>query len=153
MKKKEMNHVARSICEYLMSRNNDIAGYWGIGFLCLKSISENRTQFHFKVKPGEPIRIYSYELLESLRVTDHLTKHNLDTIEGRLSYFEDGRYPSGSKKYTCGISIAVTQDGRTGMYICHVACWPHDTRMERRSTRFKPTPKPRFLERVKGILK
>ncbi|MCC5851172.1 MAG: hypothetical protein JJU29_24030 [Verrucomicrobia bacterium] len=153
MKKKQMNHVARSICEYLMSRNNDIAGYWGIGFICKKSISENRRQFHFKVKPGEPIKIYSYELLDSLRVTDKLTKCNLDSIEGRLSYFEDGRYPSGSKKYTCGISVAVTQDGRTGMYICHVACWPHDSRLERRSARFIPPQKPGFLGRFKGMLK
>ena len=110
-----MNHVARSLCEYLMSRNNDIAGYWGIGFLCRRSIEENRVQFHFKVRPGEALQIYSCEIIGSLNITQKLEKHNLDSIEGRLSFFEDGRYPSGNKKYTCGIAIAVTQDGRTGL--------------------------------------
>jgi hypothetical protein len=153
MKKREMNHVARSLCEYLMSRNNDIAGYWGIGFLCQKSITENRVQFHFKVRPGEALRIYSYEVLDSKTITDKLVKHNLSTIEGRLSFFEDGRYPSGSKKYTCGIAIAVTQDGRTGMYICHVECWSHDPKFERRSTRYTPPPKTGIIDKIKTLLK
>ena len=77
MKRREMNHVARSLCEYLMSRNNDIAGYWGIGALCQKSIKENRVQFHFKVRPGELLRIYSYEILGSLEVTEKLVKPNI----------------------------------------------------------------------------
>ncbi len=136
-----------------MSRNNDIAGYWGIGFLCQKSISENRVQFQFKVIPGEPLKIYSYEILGSLVVTEKLTKHELDSIEGRLSFFEDGRYPSGNKKFTCGISVAVTQNGRTGMYICHVACWPHDSRQESRSTRFKSPQNLGLVERIKGMLR
>ena len=72
-----MNHVARSLCEYLMSRNNDIAGYWGIGALCQNSIKENRVQFHFKVRPGELLRIYSYEILGSLEVTEKLVKPNI----------------------------------------------------------------------------
>lgn len=148
-----MNHVARSLCEYLMSRNNDISGYWGIGFLCLKSIRENRVQLHFKVKPGEPLKIYSYEILGSLEITEKLVQHNLDSIEGRLSFFEDGRYPSGRKKYTCGISIAVTQDGRTGMYLCHVVCWPHDPRQERRSTRYTPPVKTGLIDKIKNMLK
>ena len=153
MKRREMNHVARSICEYLMSRNNDIAGYWGIGFLCHKSVSEQKVQFHFKVRPGELLRIHNYDLLGSRAVTDKLVKHNLNSIEGRLSFFEDGRYPSGSKKYTCGIAIAVTQDGRTGMYICHVECWAHDPRIERRSTRYEQPPKTGLLDRIKTMIR
>lgn len=153
MKRREMNHVARSICEFLMSRNNDIAGYWGIGVLCLKSITENRVQFHFKVRPGEVIRIYGYELMDSSVITEKLVKHKLCTIEGRLSFFEDGRYPSGSKKYTCGIAVAVTQDGRTGMYICHVECRPHDPSQERRSTRYTPPQRKGLIGRIKGLIK
>jgi hypothetical protein len=56
----------------------------------------------------------------------------LDSIEGRLSFFEDGRYPHGAEKYTCGIAIAITQDGRTGLSMSHVECWPHDPSRERR---------------------
>jgi hypothetical protein len=152
MKRREINHVARSLCEYLMSRNNDIAGYWGIGFLCQKSATERRVQFHFKVRPGELLRIHNYDLLGSREVTEKLVKHNLDSIEGRLSFFEDGRYPSGSKKYTCGIAIAATQDGRIGMYICHVECWAHDPRLERRSNRYESPPKPGFIDKIKAIM-
>jgi len=59
-------------------------------------------------------------------VTDQLVRFELDSIEGRLSFFEDGRYAHGVEKYTCGIAIAITQDGRTGMNMSHIECWPHD---------------------------
>ncbi len=98
MKRREMNHVARSLCEYLMSRNNDIASYWGMGVLCQNSIKDNRVQFHFRVRPGELLRIYSYEILGSQEITDKLVKHNLDTIEGRLSFFEDDRQNQSNLK-------------------------------------------------------
>ena len=147
-----MNQVARSLCEYLMSRNNDIAGYWGIGVLCQESIKDKRVRFNFKVRPGELLRIYSYELLGSLEITDKLIEHNLNSIEGRLSFFEDGKYPSGSPKYTCGIAIAVTQDGRTGMHICHVGCWPHDPAHESRSSRYTPPPKIWLINRIETSL-
>jgi len=140
MKRREMNHAARSLCEYLMSRNNDIAGYWGIGFLCRKAIAGNLVQFHFRVRPGELLRIAGYEILGSKAVTDKWVGRGLDAIEGRLSFFEDGRYPSGSRKYTCGMAMAVTQGGRTGLYLCHVQCWPHDPDVERRSGRYVPPP-------------
>ena len=81
MKKREMNHVARSLCEYLMSRNNDIAGYWGIGVLCQKSITEKRVQFHFKIRPGEPLRIYSYEILGSQVITEKYFVMILDKLD------------------------------------------------------------------------
>ena len=44
----------------------------------------------------------------------------LDSIEGRLSFFADGRYPDGAEKYTCGIAISITQGGRTGLSMSHV---------------------------------
>ncbi len=50
------------------------------------------------------LRIYSNEISDSKVVTDKLVKSGLDSIEGRLSFFEDGRYPHGAEKYTCGIA-------------------------------------------------
>lgn len=100
-----MNSLAHSLCAYLCSRNNDIAGYWGIGILCAVSKREKRPKFSFKVYPGELLRIYSSEITDSKVVTDKLLKFGLDSIEGRLSFFEDGRYPHGAEKYTCGIAI------------------------------------------------
>lgn len=130
-----MNSLAGSLIDYLFSRNNDIAGYWGIGMLCATAKREDRHKFSFKIHPGQIIKIYSCELNFSQAVTEKLVKFNLDSIEGRLSFFEDGRYADGADKYTCGLTIAITQDGRTGLSIAHTACWPHDPRRERQSTR------------------
>jgi hypothetical protein len=152
MKRREMNSLAHSLCAYLCSRNNDIAGYWGIGMLCAVSKKERRPKFSFKIYPGEIIRIYSCEITGSKVVTDKLVKFDLDSIEGRLSFFEDGRYPHGAEKYTCGIAIAITQGGRTGLSISHVECWPHDSSRERRRAS-ATAARQSLLERLKGLLK
>ena len=131
-----MNALAHSLCAYLCSRNNDIMGYWGIGMLCAISRKEKKPKFSFKIYPGESLCIYSCELTNSRIITDKLMKFDLDSIEGRLSYFPDGRYPDGAAKYTCGIAIAITQGGRTGLSMSHVECWPHDELRERRRANF-----------------
>jgi hypothetical protein len=137
MKRREMNSVARSLCAYLSSRNNDVAGYWGIGMLCAASKREAKPQFSFKIYPGQLIKIYGCEITDSKVVTDKLVKFGLDSIEGRLSFFEDGRYPHGAEKFTCGIAIAITQGGRTGLSLSHIECWPHDPSRERRRSGFE----------------
>jgi hypothetical protein len=82
--------------------------------------------------PGQLLKIYGCEITDSKVVTDKLVRFELNSIEGRLSFFEDGRYPHGAEKYTCGIAIAITQGGRTGLSLSHVECWPHDPSCERR---------------------
>ena len=135
MKRREMNSVARSLCQYLCSRNNDISGYWGIGMLCLASKQNCLKQMSFKIWPGKPIEINGYEISGSNVITNKLIKHDLDSIEGRVSFFLDGHYPHGAECYTCVIAIAITQNGRTGLGIYHVHCWPHDpSRESRRAT-------------------
>lgn len=146
-----MNSLAHSLCAYLCSRNNDIAGYWGIGMLCAVSKRERKPKFSFKIYPGALLRIYSYEISNSGVVTDKLVKFGLDSIEGRLSFFADGRYPHGAEKFTCGIAIAITQGGRTGMSMSHVECWPHDSSRERRRVTYV-APNPSLLERLKSVL-
>jgi len=127
-----MNSLAASLCAYLCSRNNDIAGYWGIGKLCEVARRERKRKFSFKIRPGEMLYIYGYEITNSRIVTDKLEQFGVDSIEGRLSFFEDGRYPDGAQKYTCGIAIAISQDSRTGLSMSHVECWPHDPLREHR---------------------
>jgi hypothetical protein len=139
MKKRQMNSLAASLCSYLTSRNNDIAGYWGIGKLCEVARREGKRKFSFKIRPNEILQIYGYEITNSKIVTEKLAKFELDSIEGRLSFFEDGRYPNGAQKYTCGIAIAITQDRRTGLSMSHVECWPHDPLRERRRAAGIPT--------------
>lgn len=137
MKRREMNSLAGSLCAYLGSRNNDIAGYWGIGMLCATSKREGKRKFSFKMYPGKIIKIYGCEITDSKIITEMLVKFDLDSIEGRLSFFEDGRYPHGAEKFTCGIAIAITQGGRTGLSMSHVECWPHDPTRERRRAGFE----------------
>lgn len=152
MKRCEMSALANSLCAYLCSRNNDIAGYWGIGILCASAIRKKRHRVSFKIFPGQPICIDRCEISDSKVITEKLVKFGLDSIEVRLSFFEDGRYHHGSAKYTCGIAIAITQGGRTGMYISHTACWPHDASRERQSTRNQDI-KVSLLARLNNLLK
>ena len=130
-----MNALARSLCGYLFSRNSDINGYWGIGMLCAISKRTGKSKISFKIYPGEVIRIIGCEVTGSKVVTDKLVHFDLDTIEGRISFFPDGHYADGVEKYTCGVAIAITQGGRTGLSLSHVDCWPHDPSREIRSVR------------------
>jgi len=132
LKRREMNSLANSLCGYLCSRNNDVAGYWGVGVLCAISKKDEKPKFSFKIYPGRALTIYGCEITNSKAVTGKLVKFGVDSIEGRLSFFQDGRYANGAEKYTCGIAIAVTQGGRTGMSMSNVECWPHDPSREGR---------------------
>src|SRR5215510_5236194 len=76
MKRREMNSLARSLCAYLSSRNNDIAGYWGIGMLCAASKRQSKPKFSFKIYPGQLIRVYGCEITDS-----KLVKFDLVSIE------------------------------------------------------------------------
>ena len=78
-------------------------------------------------------------------------KFDLDSIEGRLSFFEDGRYPHGAEKYTCGVAIAITQGGRMGLSLSHIECWPHDPSRERRRAGFEAGEASWFV-RLKSLL-
>ncbi len=132
-----MNSIARSLYEYLGSRNNDIAGYDGIGMLCATAKREGKYHFSFKIYPGQLIKIYGYEITDSKVVTDKLVKFGLDPIEGRMSFFEDGHFPHGAARYWCSIVSAITQGGRTGMSLTHFYCWPNDPSRERRRAGFE----------------
>lgn len=147
-----MNSLAKSLCAYLSSRNHDIAGYWGIGMLCAVSKRENKPKFSFKIYPGQPLTIYGCQVTDSKRVTDKLIPFDLDSIEGRLSFFEDGRYPHGAEKYTCGMAIAITQGGRTGLSLSHIECWPHDPSREIRRAGAEAA-EASWVSRLKNLLK
>ncbi len=147
MKRRQMNALAHSLCAYLCSRNHDIAG----GQLCAWAMREEKQKLSFKIYPGRPIAICGHELTHSVTVTSKLVKFELDTIEGRMSFFRDGRYPHGAERYTCGIAIAITQGGRTGLSLRHVACWPHDATRERRRES-AAVVRTTLVERVRKLL-
>lgn len=130
MKRRALSSIAESLCGYLGSRNNDIAGYWGIGVLCSLAQKEARGMYGFNIIPGEVIRIHGCEITDSRRVTDKLVKFKVDLIEGRLSFFDDGCYGDGTQRYACSIAVAVTQGDRTGVATSQVQCRPHDASRE-----------------------
>ncbi len=147
-----MNSLANSLCDYLCSRNNDIAGYWGIGVLCAASKKAARAKFGFKIYPGQAIIINGCEVTDSKRITGKLVGLGIESIEGRLSFFEDGRFPHGKEKYTCGIAVAITQAGRTGMSLSHVECWPLDPSRESRRA-CATLARVSLMDRLKKLLK
>ncbi len=151
MKRREMNSIAVSLCQYLCSRNNDISGYWGIGILCVAAMTLPHNQLSFRIRPGESLTIGGYELSGSKELTAKLVQHDLDAIEGLLTFSETGRYPSGATKYTCSISVAVSQKGRTGLGFRQTECWSHHPKREsRRAT--ASLANTGFVERLKSLL-
>lgn len=152
-----MNSTARALCEHLLSRNNDIGGYWGIGKLCQFAIRERRSTFSFKIYPGKPILIFGSELGGSSEVTAALTQFDLDSIEGRMTFVRDGFYPNGCVRYLCSVAIAITQDCRTGMYLEHTRCWPHDYSKESRSARiplfYRPPSGGSIVKRLNNLIR
>ena len=157
MKRRQMNSTARALCEHLMSRNNDIGGYWGVGKLCEFAVRERRAGFSLKIYPGQPIRVFGSELGGSSEVTTALLQFELDSIEGRMTFTRDGFFPSGAVRYICTIAIAITQDRRTGMYLDHVRCWPHDYSKESRSGRllydFRPPTSDSIVKQLNNLNK
>ena len=131
-----MDSLARSLCEYLLSRNNDISGYYGVGMLCNMAKRDRKPWFGFKIKPGQPILISGCLVTWSNAVTEKLAKFELDSIDGRMQFYRDGHYPDGSERFHCVIAISITQDGRTGLGVSSATCRPHDPSRERRRSGF-----------------
>ncbi len=139
MKQNQMDSLARSLCNYLASRNNDIAGYWGIGMLCAAAKRDDVHQMRFRIVPRELIHIYGCDINDSRRISDKAIIAQANAIAGRVWFERIGRYDGwwGRKqldadKYTCSIAIAITQGNRIGMGVTRVLCWPHDPHLERR---------------------
>lgn len=152
MKIRALNARAASLCEYLCSRNNDIAGYWGIGVLCATAAGRKDMRFNFTIFPGKPIYIDGHEIIDSTRVTNKLLELQLDSIEGRLSFSLDGRFPSGVDKYACEVFITIARKDRIGMGTHRVSCWTHDASQELRRAQPK-APRPTLFDRLRNFLR
>lgn len=135
MKQGELNALAHSLCGYLLSRNNDIDGYCGLGVLCALSLKQPVAMFRFRMVPGEPVVIGGCTLMRSKLVTDNLVKFDLDSITGQMTFSKLGPRPGEPQWYMCTVAIAVSQGGRTGIDTASRACWAHEPTLERRSTR------------------
>jgi hypothetical protein len=97
------------------------------------------------------LKIGGYELSGSKEITSKLMQHDLDAIEGLVSFSENGRFPSGATKYACSISIAVSQKGRTGIGFRQTECWSHHSKRESRRAN-AVAAHIGFVERLKRLL-
>jgi hypothetical protein len=131
----ELNSLAHSLCRYVLSRNNDIGGYWGLGVLCAAAQRIPVPMFRFRIPPGQVIRVGGHDLSQSAHVTGKLVRFGLDSIVGELRFEEVGRYPHGAKMFLATIAIAVAQRGRVGIGLMHSVCWIHDPARESQSLR------------------
>jgi len=132
MQRRQLNALCRSTCEYFCSRNNDVNGYWGIGVLCQLALLKGRRKIGFRTTPGDAIQVFGCELSHSQPYSDVLRSFGVDCLEGRISFFDDGRFHNGKDRFTCGICLAMTGGGKFGLHMVHVSCWPHDPLLERR---------------------
>ncbi len=134
MKRSELNSLARSVCRFFLTRDNDIVGFWGIGVICRVALTEPHKKLVFKILPGKPIKIFGFESTRSVEFTSKLLKFRLDSISGKMTFIKIGRFENGAEKFLCVVSVAIAHEGRVGLNTDYVTCWPHDPGMERRST-------------------
>jgi hypothetical protein len=103
--------------------------------LCAHARLQRRSGFEFTILPGRPIEINGEEIDNSRRVTDKLVNRGIESIQGRFLFRESGIFPHGAPRYTCTVSVVVTQGGRSGSAERSVDCWPHDESRESRRAR------------------
>lgn len=135
MKQGELIALAHSLCGYLLSRNNDIDGYCGLGVLCALSQRQPVAMFRFRMVPGEAVVIGGCTLMRSKLVMDSFVQFGLDSIAGQMTFSKLGPRPGEPQWFMCTVAIAVSQGGRTGIDTAKRACWAHDLSRERRSIR------------------
>jgi hypothetical protein len=140
MKRRELNALCRSTCHLLLSRNNDINGYWGIGVLCRLIIGSGRWETAFRVVSPGVVRIFGCELTQSESWTKTLFDLGVESVEGRLVFIRNGQYENRSDRYLVSVMLGMLQGNRMGMGIIHGHCWPHDPTLES-SREYVPPPK------------
>ncbi len=140
MKRRELNALCKSTCHLLLSRNNDINGFWGVGVLCGMIIRSGRWETAFRIAEPSVVRIFGCELTQSEAWSQTLFDLGVESIDGHLSFVRDGEYESRNERYLFSIALCMRQEERVGMAIVHGQCWPHDSSREWRRA-YIPEPK------------
>lgn len=130
MKRRELNALCKSTCHLLLSRNNDINGYWGIGVLCRLMVGSGRWETAFRINARGVVRIFGCELTNSEDWTATLFILGVESVDGRLVFLQDGRYGNERYRYLASIALCMRQGNRVGMAVSHGHCWAHDPSQE-----------------------
>ncbi|KRG71285.1 hypothetical protein ABB27_03260 [Stenotrophomonas terrae] len=150
---RHLKGISRSLGETFISRNNDLAGYWGLGLLCLETATLADTSARFDLlartsAPGGPISQalaanYGDVLTALLARADiqssQLTSAAMEVRFGSFGMCATPLWTGRGAPYHCSI-VLVSQVGKA--YISNLAgyCAPHDPGIESRSTRANALP-------------
>lgn len=138
MKRRELNALSRSTCELLLSRNNDINGYWGIGVICRLLIGSARRETAFRIEKPGMVRVFGCELTHSDVWTETLFTLGVESMDGRLGFLRDGQYNGRDDRYMASLAVCLRQENRVGMAVAHAHCWAHDPGRESRRAYVSP---------------
>jgi hypothetical protein len=131
--------ISNSILSYIISRNNDINGYWGIGVLCKYCIDSKRKKCGVilsKEKLGtiSSLQISSFVINDGLQTLQRIINNkHIDKIQISFEFKKLINRDFGDTKwYQCNISVLVFGNGNFGFSNKKVECWPHNPSLERR---------------------
>jgi hypothetical protein len=130
MKRRVLKSFAANLCSFLISRNNDISGYWGIGILCALAQKYPKPIVSFSANKGHPIKIGHYEITGSLSKLDSIYgKHNVLTLCS-VRFIENGFFDNNKTTYAAVLSASSICDGNHCLHTDLTYCWAHDPLLE-----------------------
>ena len=132
MKDRVLNSITANLCSFLVSRNNDISGYWGIGILCKIAQSRPEPMVAFSVKNGHAIRIGQYEITGSAAKVHSIYCGNDIATLCTMRFIEHGKLEDGKRAYAAFISAASSFEGKHSLQTDLAYCWAHDPSIESR---------------------
>jgi hypothetical protein len=148
-RRRELNGIAGNLLGSFVSRNNDVAGYWAIGKLCVLASQTVNGEISIELSPKR-LTPYSSEFD---RMLDHYAARLISSLEKRSLSLQlvtaaevliafGGSFkpdplrfrPRGMVPFRC--TVTLTDD----LHRRHVAqqsgeVWPHDPRRESKSAR------------------
>ncbi|MGC5026839.1 hypothetical protein ACLQ3K_18990 [Tsukamurella sp. DT100] len=134
-RRRELEDVCRGIATSFGSRNNDIAGWWGIGVLCREAGPSGvdldlRADTH-----ADPLaRKYGEQFVRQLSAR-RIPGEWVDSVALALRFTPD---PVDGRFWQYTVTVRIRDDrGRTWSAIDAGRCWAHDPSLERRSGRYR----------------
>jgi hypothetical protein len=146
-RRKELNSVASGLYGSFISRNNDVAGYWGIGKLCLLA-QENETSSVRLSLLAQTISPESLEFKKLLAgyhsfLQRHLTARSIPinwvvSADIELQFNPEDRpkmhVPIVSWGKLFKLSVVITDDNSRAHTVCGYSyCGPHNPKKEQQS--------------------
>ncbi len=147
-RRKELKNTAQCLCDFFVSRNNDVGGYWGIGKLCLHAALQRVTAVRLDLTHREvaPPNDEFLPLLTDclLRLQRYVAARGFSPGRVHHAWIELDFDPTPPDKHVWAVTrgnlfkttVAVVDDlGRVHLATAWGYCAPHSPYQEHRSTR------------------